>query len=81
MHMDTVKFEVLIDGVPYFVQATPFEFNAETRFNVSFNGGEEVLFVWDSSLKRLSAIGDEAVDVPDALELEIANRLQSKVAG
>lgn len=79
--MDTVKFEVLIDGVPYFVQAKPFEFNSETRFNVSYNGGEEVLFVWDSSLKRLSAIGDEAVDVPDALELEIANKLQSKVVG
>lgn len=79
--MDTVKFEVLIDGVPYFVQAKPFEFNSETRFNVSYNGGEEVLFVWDSSLKRLSAIGDESVDVPDALELEIANRLQAKVVG
>lgn len=79
--MDTVKFEVLIDGVPYFVQAKPFEFNSETRFNVSYNGGEEVLFVWDSSLKRLSAVGDEAIDVPDALVLEIANKLQSKVVG
>ena len=75
--MGTQNFELLVDGVPYVVKATPYDFNAETRYLVSFNGSDEYVFAWDSSLSRLASIGDEAVDIPDNLELAIANRLQA----
>jgi hypothetical protein len=76
--MNTQNIELVLDGVPYRVQATPFEFNTETRFRVSYNGNEYI-FTWDSSLGRLAAIGDEAVDLPDNLEVAVAEKLQAKV--
>lgn len=75
--MQEHSFELLLAGVPYFVKASPFEFNTETRFKVSYNGGNEHVFTWDSSLGRLAAIDDDAGDIPDDLETEIANKLQA----
>ena len=71
------SFELLVDKVPYRVEVTPFEFNTETRFRVSYNGGEEHIFTWDSSLGRLAPIDDESGTMPDDLEAAIAYRLQS----
>lgn len=70
------RFELLIDGVPYSVEATPFEFNTETRYRVNYNGTEHI-FTWDSSLGRLTAIDADAPDIPDSLEEAIAERLES----
>jgi hypothetical protein len=70
------RFEIRLDGVPYVVTASPFEFNAETRYRVQYNGNEHI-FTWDSSLGRLAPIDDDASDIPDVLESEIARRLQS----
>jgi len=70
------RFELVIDGVPYAVTASPFEFNTETRYKVNYNGTEHI-FTWDSSLGRLAPIDDDAADIPDNLESAIAERLQS----
>ena len=75
--MGTQNFELLVDGVPYVVKATPYDFNAETRYLVSFNGSDEYVFAWDSTLSQFTAFGDEGVDIPDNLEIAIANRLQA----
>ena len=75
--MGPIHFEINVDGVPYIVSATPFEFNTETRFYVSYNGGEEHVFTWDSSLKRLTAIDDGASEIPDNLESAISGKLQT----
>jgi hypothetical protein len=75
--MQESSFEIVVAGVPYMVKATPFEFNSETRFRVSYNGGEEHIFTWDSSLGRLAPIDDDAATMPDDLELAIAGRLQA----
>jgi hypothetical protein len=69
------RFEVLLDGVPYSVIASPFMFNTETRYKVQYNGNEHI-FTWDSSLGRLTSIDDDAGIIPDNLELAIAERLQ-----
>ena len=71
------SFEILVDNNPYVVHVTPFTFNTETRFRVSYNGSPEFVFTWDSSLGRLYAIGDETSTMPDDLEVAIAERLQS----
>lgn len=74
--MTEQRFELLLDGVPYAVAATPFEFNTETRYRVRYNGNEHI-FTWDSSLGRLAPIDDDAAAIPDNLEEAIAGRLQS----
>ncbi|HEY1113614.1 MAG TPA: hypothetical protein VGE66_08625 [Chitinophagaceae bacterium] len=71
------RFELNVGGLPYSVNVTPYEFNTETRFRVSYNGGEEHIFTWDSSLGRLAPIDDESATMPDDLERAIAERLQS----
>lgn len=70
------RFELLVDGVPYAVTASPFEYNTETRYKVNYNGTEHI-FTWDSSLGRLAPIDDDAADIPDNLESAIADRLQN----
>jgi hypothetical protein len=75
--MQESNFEILVDKLPYQVKVVPFEFNTETRFRVKYNGGEEHIFTWDSSLGRLAAIDDDSSTMPDDLESAIAQRLQS----
>lgn len=75
--MQEHSFELLLNGVPYFVRAEPFSFNGETRFKVWFNDSDEHIFTWDSSLGRLVAIDDDASTIPDELETEIAGKLQA----
>lgn len=70
------RFEIRVDGVPYVVAASPFQFNTETRYNVKLNGNEHI-FTWDSRIGRLAPIDDDASDIPDGVEEEIARRLQS----
>jgi|GEM_PF-419034 len=75
---DERNFDLLIDEVPYFVKATPFDFNGELRFSVRINNGTEHIFTWDSDLKALRAIDDDSSTLPDSLEEAISQRLQSK---
>lgn len=75
--MQEHNFEILVDKVPYQVKVVPFEFNTETRFRVSYNGSEESIFTWDSSLGRLAPIDDDSATMPVDLESAIAQRLQS----
>jgi len=71
-------FNLIVDDVPYVVKAAPFSFNNELRFHVSINAGPEHIFTWDSELKSLRAIDDDASILPDSLEEAISQRLQSK---
>jgi hypothetical protein len=75
--MQGQSFELLLNGVPYFVKAEPFSFNGETRFKVSFNNSDEHIFTWDSRLGRLAPIDDGAGTIPDDLETAIAGKLQA----
>lgn len=71
------SFQLLVDGVPYFVKVIPFDFNGEMRFRVSYNDGPENIFTWDSSLGRIAAIDDDSIVIPDSVEQAIAARLQA----
>jgi hypothetical protein len=72
------NFNLVVDRVPYVVSATSYQFNNETRYRVSINGNAEHIFTWDSDLKRLKAIDDEASILPDNVEEAISTKLQSK---
>lgn len=73
--MSEKKFDFTVQGIPYEVKISPFDFNDEKRFHVSYNGGPEDIFVWDSDLKRLRAIDDQSSTLPDALGLEISKKI------
>lgn len=75
--MQESKFELLVDGVPYIIKASPFEFNAKTRYKVIYNGGEENIFAWDTDMKQMRAIDKDASTIPDNLEMAIGEKLQA----
>jgi hypothetical protein len=78
--MQSQTFELRVDGIPIMVKATPYSFNTETRFLVSYNGSDEYVFTWDWALGRLTAIGDGSANIPDTVEEAIAEKLQSSVS-
>jgi hypothetical protein len=78
MGTEVREFDLLVDDVPYIVKAAPFTYNEQLRFYISVNQGPEHVFTWDEEVKRLRAIDTEASILPDALEEEISERLQSK---
>ena len=71
------NFNMVLSGVPYTVRVSSFDFNAEKRFKVTYNGGDEHIFTWDSSMGRYAAINDDASTIPDELEVAISEKLQS----
>ena len=73
--MQEQSFQILLSGIPYFVKAVPFEFNGDKRFKVSYNNSDEHIFTWDAQLGRLSAIDDDAIEIPDDLEAAISSKL------
>lgn len=77
--MQTQNLRLLVDGVPYEVTAVPFTFNDEIRFRVSYNGSEDYIFARDVSVGQLTAIGVEALDIPDNLEEAISEKLSGVV--
>ncbi len=76
----TKAFDLTVDNTPVEVIATPFVFNEETRFRVSYNGSPVHIFAWDSSLHKLAAIDDNAEMIPDSIENAIAEKLQRMAA-
>jgi len=76
--MNTKTFNVIVDGVPYEIKPTPFEFNNEQRFKVSYNNSdEEYIFTRDADIGQLTAIDSDALDIPDNLEQAIAEKLNA----
>ena len=70
------RLEIQVERVPYILYVTPFMFNNEIRYHVSYNGGPDILFAWDNRVGHFAAFGDEAATMPDNLELAVAERLQ-----
>ena len=74
--MNTKNFDLIVDGVPYEIKATPFMFNNEQRFKVSYNNSqEEYIFTSDTEVGQLTAIDNGTLDIPDNLEQAIAEKL------
>jgi hypothetical protein len=75
---DERKFDLVIDGVPYFIRSSPFLYNDELRFHVIVNNDTEHVFTWDSQVSMLRAIDDDASTLSDRLEEAISEKLQSQ---
>lgn len=75
--MQQQTIQLLISNIPYVVKITPFEFNAETRFTVSFNDSDDYVFTYDTNVSQYVSIGDGTETIPDDLEVAISERLFS----
>jgi hypothetical protein len=73
--MEAKTFDLLLNRVPYVVKATPFAFNTETRYKVTYNDSPEFIFVWDDEVEQYVALGDESATMPDDMEEAVAARL------
>ena len=73
------NFDMLIDGVPYRVRSTPFLFNEEIRFHILLNETSEHVFTWDSEVRMLRAIDDDASLLPAGVEEALSEKLQSQL--
>jgi len=74
---DERNFNLLVDGVPYLIKSIPVPFNDELRFRIIINDDAEHLFTWDSQIKMLRAIDEDAFKLPDRLEEAISQKLQN----
>ena len=77
--MQDQSFQLLLNGVPYVVKASPFAFNTETRFTVSYNGSEDFVFTYDPTVGHYVAIGEDSETIPADVEVAIAEKLFSLV--
>lgn len=69
------EFNIDVDGVGYFVEAEPYQFNNQVRYYISVNGRTRDVFVWDTERELFRALDDDAVILPDGLIRDISNKL------
>lgn len=74
--MQNQSFQLLIDGVPYNVNADPFKFNEGVRYKVQYNESPTFIFAWDDSAMQYLAIDTDASKVPSNVEFAIARQLE-----
>ena len=76
----TEIFDLMINGKPILVKATPYLVNGEeTRFRVSFDGSPVHLFAWDDEEHRLRVVDNDET-IPATIEMAIARQLRNKIA-
>lgn len=73
-----ITYNIVVDKIPYIVTVEPFTFNEESRFYIQVNDGPEHVFAWDSELRTIRAIDEDASVLPDSLEEEISRKLQTQ---
>jgi hypothetical protein len=76
--MDTINFALVVDRLPYTVNAVPFNFNDELRFRVTYNDSPEFIFALDPEVNQLVAIDHDAVSIPDTVETAISEKLLNR---
>lgn len=69
------ELNTMVDNVPYFVEAVPFQFNDQVRYNIMINGGPTDVFVWDEDVQLFKALNEDASTLPDGLIRAITTRI------
>ena len=80
MKPKTEFIEMMVDGMPLEVKATPYIFNDERRYRVSFNGSPVHVFAYDEELKHYRAIDSVSAEIPDNIDEAIGRKLYQKLA-
>ncbi len=69
------SFELVVDGVPYMIETREYDYNGQKRYLVSYNGGEETVFVFNPEINQYVSIGKDTSTIPDNVEKAISDRL------
>jgi hypothetical protein len=83
MRVITETFDLMIDGKPVTVKATPYQLHTnETRYRVSINNSPVHIYGWNDSLQRMTVIdkGRAAEQVSPAMDEAIGRQLYSRLA-
>lgn len=72
-----MSFNLLVEGIPYVINASKCYFNSELQYRVSLNGSEDVFFAFNDETGRYTASGDNSIIVPAEVEQEIGAKLNS----
>lgn len=75
MEYTVESFQINLNGVPYLVETREYDYNGQKRYLVSYNGGEENVFVFDPKVNQYVSIGKNTSTIPDTLEKAISDRL------
>jgi len=67
------RLEINVDMTPYILSVTPFKFNEEVRYHVSYNGSPDILFAWDNNVGHFAAFVDDSATMPTYPELHNPN--------
>lgn len=77
-HEKTRNLDLVVDGVPYTIMATPFSFNEEIRFRININGTSEHVFTWDPQISMIRPINDDSSVLPPGVEEALSEKLYSQ---
>ena len=61
------KINVTVDNIPYTIQAKPFDYNNQVRFEVSVNDTDADVFVWDTEMNMFRSLSEDTATLPDGL--------------
>lgn len=74
--VETIHFDIPINGRNYSVAATPFQLpSGERQFRVSYNQGVVHVFGWDDGLDRFAEMESALEPIPPVVEMAIADKL------
>lgn len=74
--VETIQFDIPINGRNYAVAATPFNLpSGEQQFRVSYNHGVVHVFGWDHGLDRFAETETTIEPIPPVVEMAIADKL------
>ena len=74
--IETLSFELPINGRSYFVHATPYKVPAgEIFYRISYNNSPVHVFGWDQGLDRFAETDSLADIIPPVIEIAIAGKL------
>lgn len=76
-----INFEVVVDGRPMEVVATPFiTADEKKRFRVSYDGSPVHIFELNEAARRIEVVDSASETIPLHVEREIGNTLLRKMA-
>ena len=78
-HEKTRNFDLVVDGVPYSIESTPFSYNDELRFRIVLNGTSEHVFTWDPQISMIRPINDDSSVLPAGLEEALSEKLYNQL--
>jgi hypothetical protein len=79
--IQSVSFEVPVNGRSYAVNATPFKIpSGEICYRISYNNGPVHVFGWDDGLDRFAEMDRAADIIPPVIEMAIAERLEQNAS-